>query len=386
MKSHGIVSHVNFGEEEPAMQAYLEAGEKKAYALGNRGPIKFDKDGQLDPSILKSFSENGFYILENVLKTDELQDIEADVEDILDRLPSEKGSVVDSKGRPALAADCKGRNLNWAQPLGDPLGGSETNHGRHQVQMTEPKASINAPKEVVYVILGSLQFSEACLRVYGHPDLLAVAEAINGADFVPFNEALFLKEPGRGASVAWHQDGFTHWDNPNLDEGTHGFSFMAQLFGCTPANGLWVVPGSHKRGKLDITKMLKRGEADRIPEAVPMVCSPGDVAICNRQAVHGSFANTSQDWRITVNFGFHRRSSVLNVESGGIHNDVAIYDAQRIEERSRLIAYAINARHQRFPDETPYVYQPFKGRMDNFRWDNTAKASITDYNDLDMGI
>ena len=386
MKSHGIVSHVNFGEEEPAMQAYLEAGEKKAYALGNRGPIKFDKDGQLDPSILKSFSENGFYILENVLKTDELQDIEADVEDILDRLPSEKGSVVDSKGRPALAADCKGRNLNWAQPLGDPLGGSEANYGRHQIQMTEPKPSVNAPKEVVYVILGSLQFSEACLRVYAHPDLLAVAEAINGTDFVPFNEALFLKEPGRGASVAWHQDGFTHWDNPNLDEGTHGFSFMAQLFGCTPANGLWVVPGSHKRGKLDITKMLKRGEADRIPEAVPMVCSPGDVAICNRQAVHGSFANTSQDWRITVNFGFHRRSSVLNVESGGIHNDVAIYDAQRIEERSRLIAYAINARHQRFPDETPYVYQPFKGRMDNFRWDNTAKASITDYNDLDMGI
>ena len=386
MKSHGIVSNANFGEHESAMQAYLEAGEKKAYALGNRGPIKFDEDGQLDTSILKSFSKNGFYIFENVLKSDELGDIEADVEDILDRLPSEKGSDVDSKGRPALAVDCKGRNLNWAQPLGDPLGGSEANYGRHQVQMTEPKASINAPKEVVYVILGSLQFSEACLRVYGHPDLLAVAEAINGTDFVPFNEALFLKEPGRGASVAWHQDGFTHWDSPNLDEGTHGFSFMAQLFGCTPANGLWVVPGSHKRGKLDITKMLKKGEADRIPEAVPMVCSPGDVAICNRQAVHGSFANTSQDWRITVNFGFHRRSSVLNVESGGIHNDVAIYDAQRIEERSRLIAYAINARHQRFPDETPYVYQPFKGRMDNFRWDNTAKASITDYNDLDMGI
>ena len=386
MKSHGIISHANFGEQEPAMQAYLEAGEKKAYALGNRGPIKFDEDGRLDSSILKSFSKNGFYIFENVLKSDELRDIEADVEDILDRLPSEKGSVVDSKGRPALATDCKGRNLNWARPLGDPLGGSEANYGRHQIQMTEPKAGINAPKEVVYVILGSLQFPEACLRVYGHPDLLAVAEAINGTDFVPFNEALFLKEPGRGASVAWHQDGFTHWDNPELDEGTHGFSFMAQLFGCTPANGLWVVPGSHKRGKLDITKMLKKGEADRIPEAVPMVCSPGDVAICNRQAVHGSFANTSQDWRITVNFGFHRRSSVLNVESGGIHNDVAIYDSQRIEKRSRLIAYAINARHQRFPAETPYVYQPFKGRMDNFRWDNTAKTSIKDYNDLDMGI
>ena len=58
MKSHGIVSNANFGEHESAMQAYLEAGEKKAYALGNRGPIKFDEDGQLDTSILKSFSKN----------------------------------------------------------------------------------------------------------------------------------------------------------------------------------------------------------------------------------------------------------------------------------------------------------------------------------------
>ena len=74
-----------------------------------------------------------------------------------------------------------------------------------------------------------------------------------------------------------------------------------------------------------------------------MVCAPGDVAICNRQSVHGSFANTSQDWRVTMNFGFHRKSSILNVESVGIHNDVAVYDEQRIRERSRLIGYGIDA-------------------------------------------
>ena len=90
-----------------------------------------------------------------------------------------------------------------------------------------------------------------------------------------------------------------------------------------------------------------------------MVCAPGDVAVCNRQRVHGSFANTSQDWRVTMNFGFHRKSSVLNVESGGIHNDVAVYDEQRIRERSRIIGYAIDARQKRFRDETPYVYEPF---------------------------
>ena len=81
--------------------------------------------------------------------------------------------------------------------------------------MFEPEAAADAPDEIVYMILGSLQFSEACLRLYGHPQLLAVAAAINGEDFAPFNEALFIKEPRLGASVAWHQDGITHWDAPD---------------------------------------------------------------------------------------------------------------------------------------------------------------------------
>ena len=81
-----------------------------------------------------------------------------------------------------------------------------------------------------------------------------MAAAVNGEDFLPFSDALFIKEPGKGASVAWHQDGTTHWDSPTWDQGTHGFNFMAQLYGCTPANGVWVVPGTHKVGHIDITQ------------------------------------------------------------------------------------------------------------------------------------
>ncbi len=106
------------------------------------------------------------------------------------------------------------------------------------------------------LVLGSLQFSEACLRVYGHPQLLAVARAVNGDDFTPFNEAVWIKQAGLGGSVAWHQDGWTHWESPALDEGTHGFNFMAQLYGCNAINGLWVVPGSHRIGKVDIKAMV----------------------------------------------------------------------------------------------------------------------------------
>jgi len=247
-----------------------------------------------------------------------------------------------------------------------------------------PAAAADAPKEVVYLILGSLQFSEAALRVYGHPRLLAVAAAINGPDFTPFNEALFIKEPGRGASVAWHQDGVTHWNSPAWDEGIHGFNFMGQLYGCTAANGVWVVPGSHKRGKIDIKALVEKAGSERLPDAVPIIAAPGDVAITNRQALHGSFANTSKDWRVTVNMGFHRRTSVLGVSGGGVHNKAAVYDAERIAERARMIGYGIDARRQRFPDEASYVYRPHAEEGLAYRLDDKARTAIRDYNLLDL--
>ena len=377
---------VNYGQHEAALQAYMREGEARAMRLGNRGPIRMDDSGGIHPDILEAYRRHGFYVFEGVLQADELADIEADVQEVLSRLPVSRDADVDALGRPALGADCEAPTLFWAKPLGDPFGGTDLAAKRHPVKMIEPEAAPDAPEEVVYLILGSLQFSEACLRVYGHPDLLAVAAAINGDDFVPFNEALFLKEPGRGASVAWHQDGVTHWDSPDWDEGSHGFNFMAQLYGCTAANGVWVLPGSHKLGKLDIGSLIDETGSDRIRGAVPILCEPGDVAITNRQVVHGSFANTSSDWRVTVNFGFHRRASVLGVTTGGLHNAVAHYDEARIQTRSRLIGYAIDARRQRFPEETPYVYKPLAEAGERCRWTAEAKAGIRDYNLLDLGL
>ncbi len=378
------LTRIDYGPEEAAMRAYLDAGAARAQALGNRGPIRFTADGKVHPEILDAYWRCGFYVFEGVLKADELADIEADLQDILNRLPVEKGAAVDAKGRPALGADLAAPTLFWSKPLGDPFGGTDLAAGRHPVKMFEPEPAADAPKDVVYLILGSLQFSEAALRVYGHPQLLAVAAAVNGDDFVPFNEALFIKEPGRGASVAWHQDGVTHWNSPDWDQGSHGFNFMAQLYGCTPANGVWVVPGSHKRGKADIKALVAAAGTERLPDAVPIVCKPGDVAITNRQTVHGSFANTSPDWRVTVNFGFHRRRSVLGVQGGGVHNAAAVYDAERIRQRARLIGYAIDARGRRFPGETPFTYKPHAG--DTYHWDADAKAGIRDYNLLDLSI
>jgi hypothetical protein len=390
-EKHGVrtsteQSTAEFGTANPELQEYFREGERRARALPNRGPIRFTESGALAPDVLEAYLRYGFYIFENVIGEEELADIESDVADIMARFPTRRDSPVDSKGRPALGADCKAPTVFWAKPLSDPFGGTELANGRHPVKMSEPKAAIDAPEEIIYLILGTLQFSDACLRVYGHPELLRVASQINGEDFVPFNEAIFIKKPGEGASVAWHQDGTTHWGTPDWDETCHGFNFMGQLYGCTAANGVWVVPGSHKLGKLDIKAIADHAGSDRLPDAVPLLCNPGDVAICNRQLLHGSFANTSPDWRVTINFGFHRRASVLGVHGGGVHNAPAVYDAERIRKRSRLIGYAIDARRKRFPRETPFTYKPHADSGERFDWNDEAKVELKDYNLLDLSI
>lgn len=375
-----------YGDEADEMRTYLKDGETRALALDNRGPIVFDDKGDLDASIREAYSKYGFYIFENVLSAEELKDVKADLDAIRDIFPTGPDSKVNHRGEPALGADNKALNLIWSKPLGDPLGGTKLANGRHEVKMFEPEAKADAPESAPFLLLGSLQFSDACLRVYGHPELLKVAEAINGADFAPFNEALFIKDPGIGAAVSWHQDGVTHWDNPDFDQDIHGFNFMAQVFGSTAVNGVWVLPGTHKHGKLDIADLVGSSGSERLEGAVPIVCNPGDVAICNRQLLHGSFPNCGFEPRVTVNFGFHRRSSVLGVDGGGIHSARQVFDEEVVTRRSRTIGYAIDARKQRFPNEEPYCYQPLADKASEYVWDDAARADLKDYNLEDLSI
>ena len=376
----------HYGEQADAMRTYLLEGQAAALALPNRGPLRFTDSGALADDIRAAYSEYGFYVFENVLSAEELDDIKADLDAMRAQFPTGPESQVNAAGEPALGADAKALTLVWSKPLGDPLGGTELANGRHQVKMFEPEADAAAPPAAPFILLGSLQFSDACLRTYAHPELLKVTESINGPDFAPFNEALFIKEPGIGAAVSWHQDGVTHWDSPDFDEDIHGFNFMAQVYGSTAVNGVWVLPGTHKQGKLDIKALVAESGSERLEGAVPIVCNPGDVVICNRQLLHGSFPNCGFEPRITVNFGFHKRSSVLGVMGGGIHSDAQVFDEEIVARRSRAIGYAIDARKQRFPDETPYDYQPLAAAANDYRWDESARADLKDYNLDDLSI
>ncbi len=375
-------------EHAAGMAEYLREGQRLAKAMGNRGPVRFDARGKLHPDILGAYWEKGFYVFEGVIGQAELDELRADANNMIDRAPVRRDATVDAQGRPALGRDFARNPYTFIKPLSDPWGGTEVLGGRHPSRMTQPAPDAGAPEDVLYLMHGMCQAMESGLRLYGHPELLAIAEAINGQDFVPFNDAIFVKQPGLGGSVAWHQDGVTHWQSANWDEGIHGFNFQVQLYPSTLGNCLWVMPGTHKKGRIDIKQLVKRnGGSDKLPGAVPLICDAGDVTIVNRQMLHGSFANTSPDLRISLTFGFHRRTSVLGAKGALSMESETVYDERRIFERSAVIAVAIDARQKHLTGETPYRYLPFAGLEDGYRLtDETFKRVIQDYNLKDLAI
>jgi hypothetical protein len=372
---------------EEAMERYFREGTARAMALGNRGTIRFSESGQLAPDIMEAYERHGFYVFEGVISPAELAELEAEYLEMMDRMPGAPDAKVDRHGRPAAGSDLEVKTAYWAKPLSDPFAGTEKNQGRHTFRMFEPEPAADAPAHVIFSVVAPIHFSEAYLRMCGHPDLLRLSAAVNGEDFVPFQEGIVIKRPHEGASFSWHQDGTTHWDSPAWNQHSHGVNLMPQLYGSTAANGVWYVPGTQRAGRLDMTALDFEPGSDRVRNAVPLICAPGDVAISNRQVVHGSFANTSDDIRVTLGFGFHPRASVLGATGYDFDtNQPVTFDAERVCKRCEMIGYAIDARRQHFPDEAAYVYRPHAEAGETYLWDDTARREIRNYSKRDLRI
>lgn len=370
-----------------AMAEYIAEGEQRALAINNRGPIRLDADGKLAADILAAYWEHGFYVFQGVAEGEELSELRADVERVLAGAPTAADSAVDTHGRPAVGIEFERPSFSFQASLSDPFGGTTRNKGRHPVPMLGPTPAAEAPRTTIANLSGNLQLMDSCLRLYGHPGLLTVAEAVLGPDFVPYNEVVFIKEPGLGPSVAWHRDGTTHWDAPDWDHGAHGFNFMTQLYPSTPGNGVWVLPGSHKQNRVNIRQMVADSGSERIAGAVPLMCESGDTFIVNRQLVHGSFANTSKDRRVTLNAGFFPHRRIENITTSKLDGKDDTYLPERIKARSRIIALGVDARAQRFPHEPRYHYQPLADELDSIRWnEDTRETMLKNYNLLDMYI
>lgn len=270
-----------FSDETEAIRAFHAEGTARAASLGNRGPLRFGADGHLAADIVDSYYEHGFYIIEGAIQGEELQELTEEFERLIDNAPfggeQPWKSDVDRHGRAVAQPAAYG----FAAPLSDPQGDSpfgvfdfnkgERGEPRHPLKMRQPAPSAGAPAAVVQSIVHPLAYLQGALYAYGHPGLLAVAEALNGPDFTPFTEASFYKPAGFGTSTAWHQDPSSAWDEEwaagQLPVGHCGTSFHASIYSCNAGNALWVLPGSHLTGRADITAMSEA--AGVRPRAIP---------------------------------------------------------------------------------------------------------------------
>lgn len=92
-----MTESIAYGDHSSEMAKYCTEGEARAMALGNRGPIRWDQDGQLHSDIIRAYKATGFYVFTSVLEPAELEDLERDLNNLLARAPKTKGSPVDVK-------------------------------------------------------------------------------------------------------------------------------------------------------------------------------------------------------------------------------------------------------------------------------------------------
>ena len=86
-------------------QHYLDAGERRAFELDNRGPIKFDANGMLSQDILDAYWRAGFYVFEGLVDAAEIELLRSEMNVLLDRAPVNNESMIDRLGRPSFGQE-----------------------------------------------------------------------------------------------------------------------------------------------------------------------------------------------------------------------------------------------------------------------------------------
>ncbi len=139
-----------------------------------------------------------------------------------------------------------------------------------------------------------------------HPKVLDAVEDVLGPNLMVWGSSLFIKEPGEGTYVSWHQDS-TYWglSKPNVLTAWIALSPATVESGC-----MKMVPGTHKWEQLahvdtlDEKNLLTRGQEVAVEvddaQGVMVELQPGQMSLHDVRIVHGSDPNLSKDRRIGV--------------------------------------------------------------------------------------
>ena len=142
-------------------------------------------------------------------------------------------------------------------------------------------------------------------RVVRHPAILDAVESIVGPDILCWSSRFFIKDPGDGGFVSWHQD-VTYW---GLDVSENILTAWIALSPATRANGVMkVTPGTHRKvvphREGAASNMLLRGQEVAVDvdesQAVYMELAAGEMSFHHGLIFHGSDDNASNERRVGV--------------------------------------------------------------------------------------
>jgi non-haem Fe2+, alpha-ketoglutarate-dependent halogenase len=146
------------------------------------------------------------------------------------------------------------------------------------------------------------------------PRLLDYVEDLLGPDFFLWGSHFFVKEPGDGRIVPWHQDA-QYW--PLTPQ--HAVTVFIAFTDCDRENAcMRIIPGSHRQkvrhhltedGRAVLKQEIDEGEFDPA-DAVDMELSAGEISLHHDGIIHGSGPNESGRRRV----GFTMRFSSTDVK------------------------------------------------------------------------
>ena len=179
----------------------------------------------------------------------------------------------------------------------------------------------------------------AALELLGSPRVLAVAESLNGPDFVPTYESIVFKQEGEGKVIPWHQDA-VHPRSYRI--------FNLDLYldpSRVGAGALRVVPRS-QNARQDTCAVADAYGWD-VPGAVDVEMEPGDVLLHDVMVLHGSERTLGRAMRRTIYYEFRSATEIL---ADGP------WDRAWIERRLRLVQLGLARYRAAFGNEPQFEW------------------------------
>lgn len=177
------------------------------------------------------------------------------------------------------------------------------------------------------------------LVLLGSPEVLGVAESLNGPNFVPTYESMVFKMPGDGEIIPWHQDAWSERQHRTWNYDLYLDHSRKE------AGALRVLPRS-QRQKHDACKAAETYGWEH-PDIITVEMEPGDVLIHDTMVLHGSPATAGGDLRRTIYYEFRSAEQILAEGPWG---------PEWIDQRLRLIPLALERHAEAYPDSAQFQW------------------------------